>query len=148
MRQNRLVGKKIVAVHLAEDKKAIKFDIEGADPIIARADGDCCSSTWIETVETPENLLGTVTAVEDIDMPKQPYDEDKYECISFYGCKISTDKGSCLLDYRNESNGYYGGNLDWGGKASYFYGGVFGQNISNEDWQQIVPPSTRTKETK
>ena len=36
---NPLIGKKVVAVHLAEDKKAIKFDVEGGEPIVARADG-------------------------------------------------------------------------------------------------------------
>ena len=53
--------------------------------------------------------------------------------------KIATEKGSCLLDYRNESNGYYGGILEWPPeKASYFYGGVYGQNVSNEVWRQIA----------
>ena len=134
---NPLIGKKVVAVHLAEDKKAIKFDVEGGEPIVARADGDCCSQSWIEYVETPENLLGTVVAVEDVDMPDKG-SPDEYEVIAYYGCKIATEKGSCLLDYRNESNGYYGGNLSWLGKASYFYGGVYGQNVSKEEWKQIA----------
>lgn len=141
MTENPLVGKKVLAVYLADDKKAIKFDVEGADPIIARADGDCCSNSWIETVETPEHLLGTVTAVEDVDMPDRgsPVNDDGYgDVIAYYGCKIHTDRGSCLLDYRNESNGYYGGSLEWPGKASYFYGGVFGQNVSKEDWKKIA----------
>lgn len=138
MRENPLVGKKVVAVHLAEDKKAIKFDVEGDKPIIARADGDCCSNSWIETVETPEHLLGTVTAVEDVDMPDLG-SRDEYDVIAYYGCKIHTEKGSCLLDYRNESNGYYGGSLEWPSeKANYFYGGVYGQNVSNEDWKKIA----------
>ena len=140
METNPLVGKKILAVYLAEDKKAIKFDLDGAEPIITRADGDCCSSTWIEYIETPENLLGTVAAVEDVDMPDKGSPAE-YDVIAYYGCKITTDKGSCLLDYRNESNGYYGGSLDWprkDGTASYFYGGVFGQNVSNEDWKKIA----------
>jgi hypothetical protein len=144
MRKNPLVGKKVTAVYLAEDGGAIRFDIEGGDPIVAHADGDCCSRSWIEYVETPENLLGTVTAVEDIDLAKEgTWDKDGYEYVQFYGCKITTEKGSSLLDYRNESNGYYGGSLEWPGKASYFYGGVFGQNVSKEEWRQIVPTDSR-----
>ena len=141
MRENPLVGKKVTAVYVADDKHAIRFDVEGADPIIAKVDADCCSHTWIEYVETPENLLGTVTAVEDLDMPQKDYDTQKYDCLTFYGCKLSTEKGSCLLDYRNESNGYYGGSLEWprkDGTASYFYGGVFGQNISKEKWEKVA----------
>lgn len=38
---NPLIGKKVVAVYLAEDKKAIKFDVEDGEPIIAKTDGDC-----------------------------------------------------------------------------------------------------------
>ena len=137
MRENPLVGKKVLAVYLAEDGGAIKFDIEGADPIIARADGDCCSHSWIEYVETPENMLGTVTAVEDIDMPKESvWDADGYELTQFDGCKIATEKGSSLIDYRNGSNGYYGGSLEWPGH--YFYGGVFGQNVSKQSWKKIA----------
>ena len=139
-RTNPLVGKKVLAVYLADDKQAIKFDVEGAKPLIVLVDADCCSSTWIETVETPENLLGTVTAVEDIDMPDLGSPEG-YECIAYYGCKISTEKGSCLLDYRNESNGYYGGSLSWPGE--YFDGGVYGQNLSTVlrgkgQWKKIA----------
>lgn len=142
MKTNPLVGKKVVAVFLADDGGAIKFDIEGGEPIIAQADGDCCSHSWIESTEMPENLLGTVTAVEDVDLGKPDEDRDG-ECIRFYGCKIHTEKGSCLLDYRNESNGYYGGDLVWPGENSYFYGGVYGQNIANVlrgegQWKKIA----------
>lgn len=42
-----------------------------------------------------------------------------------------------VIDYRNESNGYYSGNLSWG-DGDYFYGGVYGQNVSKQDWQKIA----------
>src|SRR4051794_31285794 len=108
METNPLIGKKVTAVYVAADGGAIKFDVQDGEPVIARADGDCCSHSWIEYVETPENLLGTVSAVEDLDLDKPGEDKDG-EFIQFYGCKISTEKGSSTLDYRNESNGYYGG---------------------------------------
>lgn len=128
MRKNALIGKRVTAVYIADDKEALKFDIEGGEPIVARVDADCCSQTWVETVETPEHLLGTVTAVENIDMPDLGSPSD-YDVIAYYGCKIHTEKGSCLIDYRNSSNGYYGGALRWPG--DYFYGGVYGQAISS-----------------
>ena len=137
---NPLIGKKVLGVYLADDGQAIKFDVENGSPIIAQVDADCCSHTWIEYVETPENMLGIVTMVENIDMPVRSKDIE-YGLIQFYGCKIHTEKGSSLLDYRNESNGYYGGNLSWPGE--HYYGGVFGQNISavlrNEGyWRKIA----------
>ena len=136
METNPLVGKKIIAAFLAEDKMALRFDLEGGEKIIVKTDGDCCSHTWIEYIEMPENLLGMVIAVEEVEMPEKDYDKEKFECISFYGCKIHTEKGSCLLDYRNESNGYYGGSLAWPG--DYFYGGAWNQNQSKEDWRKIA----------
>lgn len=134
--KNPLIGRKVTAVYLAKDKEAIRFDIEGGEPIIARVDADCCSHTWIEMVETPENALGTVTKVEDVDMPGEDGEDSDGDYIRYYGCKIHTEKGSMLLDYRNSSNGYYGGNLVWPGE--YFYGGVYGQNVSAEEWEKLA----------
>lgn len=136
MNENKLIGKNVVSVYLATDNKAIRFDTKDGLILIAQADGDCCSNSWIENVEAPERILGTVLSVEDINMPDQPYDESEYECIAFYGCKIITDKGECVIDYRNESNGYYGGHLVWLGDDS-FYGGVYGQNISTAEWRKL-----------
>ncbi len=136
MEQHVLVGKILTGIQIAEDKGAIRCAIDGGE-IIARADGDCCSHSWIESVELP--ALGfpcLVTAVSDLDMPEQPYDTNEHECLRFYGCKISTDKGDIVIDYRNSSNGYYGGNLCWPDDG-YFYGGVYGQNVSKEKWQDI-----------
>lgn len=133
MDTNPLIGKTIESVWLAEDGKAIRFNLKGGEEIIARTEGDCCSSTWIESIEMPENMIGTVREADDIDMNRASEKAD-YEIIQFYGFRIVTEKGIATLDYRNESNGYYGGSLDWprtDGKESYFYGGVFGQNISS-----------------
>ena len=54
-----------------------------------------------------------VTAVEDLDMPEGKPSEfhTDPDSLQFYGCKISTDRGEIVIDYRNDSNGYYGGNL-------------------------------------
>lgn len=136
---NALIGKTITVVYLAKDKMALRFDVEGGDPIIARADADCCSLTWIESLDTPELLIGgVVTAVEDLKMPDLGSPGD-YEVIAYYGCKVSTTKGACVIDYRNESNGYYGGNIVWpGGEYDTFYGGVYGQNVSSNEWTLLA----------
>lgn len=129
-----LIGKTIQEMKIAEDKKALLFVTDNGD-IMAKADGDCCSSTWIEHVEIPAmGFPAKVSAVEDLNMPDLG-SPDKYESIAYYGCKITTDKGVIIIDYRNESNGYYGGDLAWPG--DYFYGGVFGQNVSNEQWKTV-----------
>lgn len=116
---------------IADDKKALLFRTSEGD-IIAKADGDCCSSTWIEHVEKP--ALGFPAVVVSVDaLDRGPDEEQDYGRIAHYGCKITTDRGEIIIDYRNESNGYYGGNLSWP-DDTYFYGGVYGQNISTEKW--------------
>lgn len=71
-------------------------------------------------------------------------DEEEYqdEDICFdenvvvrYGLVIHTTKGDIFIEYRNSSNGYYGGNLCWPDDS--FYGGVHEQNVSNNDWVSI-----------
>lgn len=136
---NPLIGKIVRAVFLSAEGGALRFDFDNNDSIVVRADGDCCSYSWIEEVQGIDQLIGSpVVAVEDIDMPDRPgnrygHDED---VMAYYGCKITTQKGYALIDYRNSSNGYYGGNLSWPGE--YFYGGVHGQNGTTEEWREIT----------
>ena len=121
-----LIGKTLSKVELAADKKAIRFTVDGEE-IIAKCDGDCCSDTWIESVEMPAGgLPAKILETADLDLPSESNE------LALYGLKITTDKGDLVLDYRNESNGYYGGNLSWPGE--YHYGGVHGQNNSKEEW--------------
>ena len=134
--ENKLIGKKIVNVKIAEDKLAMLFVCDNGEELVVRVDAECCSYTWIESVELP--ALGfpfTVIACDDLDMNKEPLENEEYECLQFYGAKITTDKGDMVIDYRNDSNGYYGGDIVWPGEG--FYGGVYGQNESNMDWRDI-----------
>lgn len=115
---------------IADDKQAILFKTPDGD-IIARADGECCSHTWIESIELPAlGFPALVVSVQDLHMPDIGEPE-----LSHYGLKIITDKGEIIIDYRNESNGYYGGSLSFDGE--YYYGGVHGQNKSNNNWIDI-----------
>lgn len=132
---NPLVGKKLLGIMIADDKGAVLFKTTDGDMVV-RADGDCCSHTWIENIEnTVREFPATVTAVDDLDMPDLG-SPDEYDVVAYYGCKITTDRGVIVIDYRNSSNGYYGGNLSWPDDG-YFYGGVFGQNVSTQQWVEV-----------
>lgn len=137
---NLLLGKKIVDLKIATDKMALLFICSSGEELVARTDGDCCSNSWIETVELP--ALGfpfTIIKIDDLDLPGSCDDHPDLECLAVYGAKISTDKGDMVVDYRNSSNGYYGGNIVWPNddEYSYFYGGVYGQNESLLEWTEI-----------
>lgn len=136
-KQNVLVGKTLTGIMIAADREALLFQTTDGDVPVG-VDADCCSYTWIEHVELPAlGFPALVTAVGDLAMPDgktSPFRPDT-DVVAFYGCKISTDKGEIVIDYRNDSNGYYGGNLTWPG--DYHYGGVFGQANSKLEWQAL-----------
>ena len=131
-----LIGKTINSMQIAEDKKALLFKTTDGD-IIAKTDGDCCSDSWVENVELPAlGFPAKVIDMQDLDLPGIKNPNEDGEVTEVYGCKITTDKGEIIIDYRNSSNGYYGGDLLWP-DDNYFYGGVYGQNISKQEWVDI-----------
>ena len=132
---NVLIGKIITGIKLASDREAICFVCLGGEQIVARCDADCCSYTWIETVELPaRGFPCSVLTVVDIALNVDA--DDQGGELAFYGLKIVTDAGDIIIDYRNESNGYYGGSLTWPGE--YHYGGVFNQNDSMQEWVDVA----------
>lgn len=136
-----LVGKTVTGVKIAADREALLFETTDGN-IVCKVDGDCCSHTWIEEVETPAlGFPAKVISMDSLEMPqtaaktKTEYYEDE---MQYYGYKIVTDRGEIVIAYRNSSNGYYGGSLHWPDDG-YYYGGVGGQNISKEEWQELTP---------
>lgn len=136
---NILVGKTLTGMKIDADKEALLFQTADGD-IVVRVDADCYSHTWVEHIELPAlGFPAVVVSAADLDMNKPMSDEtDEYEYIQYYGFKIVTDRGEIVIDYRNSSNGYYGGNLAWP-DDNYFYGGVYGQNVSKMEWTDIGP---------
>jgi hypothetical protein len=137
-RDNPLVGKTIIGIDIAADRQALRF-VTTDGGIVVNADADCCSYTWIEHIELPAlGFPSTVVSVEDIDMPDRAASSfhGDTDVLAYYGCKIITDRGEIVIDYRNDSNGYYGGSLVW--PEEHLYGGVFGQNISKHEWTPVT----------
>ena len=137
MTPNPLVGQIIQQILLTSDARAIKFVLADGQEIIARCEGDCCSSTWIEDVFNPEAALGKpVASAVDIELPEALRGSTKTsndeEVVQYYGFAIKTARGCCTIAYRNSSNGYYGGGLCW--PDDDYYEGAFGQNKSTEQW--------------
>lgn len=116
-----LIGKQITAVQVSAGGGYIRFQVDDAWQYWS-AEGDCCSHSWVYACDNMPALLGhTVTAVEELDLPTP--DQEGYGCLASYGIKITTDAGEATIEYRNESNGYYGGwleHVDAPGKAQKF----------------------------
>jgi hypothetical protein len=121
---------------MTTDKKALRFVLSDGSDVVAQVDADCCSTTWIEHVSLPVGgFPATVLEAGDIEMPDLGT-PDGFECVRYYGFKAVTDKGDLVIDYRNESNGYYGGDLVWPGE--YHYGGVHSQAVANGAWRKLT----------
>ena len=136
---NPLIGKTLTGIEISEDRQALRFILADGE-IIVDTDADCCSYTWIEHVELPAlGFPAVVVSVEDLDLPQQEKPASTFrtdtDSLAYYGCKIVTDRGEIVIDYRNDSNGYYGGSLSWPGEHNY--GGVYGQNRSAHEWKTL-----------
>jgi hypothetical protein len=108
-----LVGKRVLHIDVAPDGGSVLFQTDNG-PMVFDAEGDCCSRSWIEAISNAENLIGeVVTKVENRDLPAPDPQPAKYDCLAVYGNAIHTAKGECLIEYRNDSNGYYGGSLEY-----------------------------------
>lgn len=116
------------SVELSENNETITFTFENGTEATFGVEGDCCSSSWIEHLDVPPYVLGEkLISVEDGDaVPWDGHkcepckaDEDGYaygnECghdhLQVYNTRFVTAKGAIVLEYRNDSNGYYGGYL-------------------------------------
>ena len=109
-----LKGKKISSVEWNEE--TLRFNLPG-EAIAFKAEGMCCSSSYIESLDNPEIFKDatflSVESVEGETKEVKSEDEDNWgqdvHKWTFY--KFKTDKGMCTLSFRNESNGYYDGYL-------------------------------------
>jgi hypothetical protein len=112
-RNEKLVGKKIIRTSFTPEE--LMFMLENGDTLVYEAVGDCCSHSYIESIDDEDVLQNcTITSVEIVDGEQlTQVDEDGYEGTvqkwTFY--KFTTDKGRATLSFRNDSNGYYNGDL-------------------------------------
>lgn len=109
-----LIGKTIETVTHDKAKGVVRFSFREGPDVVVDAEGDCCSHSWIELVEIPTGIRGAkITALEDSDTVREATPEElaKADCLSVYQTMIRTTKGDISLEFRNDSNGYYGGYL-------------------------------------
>lgn len=119
-------GRKILSISLSENKERITFKFQDGHEQALGVEGDCCSHSWIEHLEVPKDLegaeflghesIGSIDATEDDAYnPKREGASDYYprehESLAVYQDVFRTSKGDVALEYRNSSNGYYGGYL-------------------------------------
>ena len=103
-----LKGKEILSVEWSE--QTLRFNLKG-DAACFEAVGDCCSSSFIESLDNPEVFKDAIfESVESVEGEQKELDDFDVHKWTFY--KFKTNKGMCTLSFRNESNGYYDGHLE------------------------------------
>lgn len=113
----KLVGKVLSSVTLSPDKETVTFRCTDGEDYAFGVQGDCCSVSWIEHLEMPDNVLNaTVTQILRAEMDGTDKlmncREDgtrEHESLAVYNTTFRTDRGDIVLEFRNSSNGYYGG---------------------------------------
>lgn len=115
-----LVNLKVNSLEINSDKTVIVLNTDSGKRYLV-AEGDCCSNSWFENISGLDNLIGqTILEVTDVDLPDKNIDTD-YEYFKFYSYKLRTPKGVCELEYRNSSNGYYGGSVSVEEELNKYY---------------------------
>lgn len=110
----KLIGKVIKGIKIDPEGQSLEMEFTDETVALFDVEGDCCSHSWIESIDN-EELRGAITNVQNIEMPDLgDIDGKRYQGVDhvrYYGLKITTDQGHCVIDYRNDSNGYYGGSI-------------------------------------
>ena len=118
-----LLNKPLKEVKLTPNKRSISFTFQDGSIRSFAVEGECCSTSWIEHLEAPANLAGALIS-EVFDSSAVPWDGHVcgneaadgrrpcgHDCLKVYNTVFRTNKGDIVLEYRNDSNGYYGGYL-------------------------------------
>lgn len=104
---------------ITDNSDNLQLHLDNKEIIEFYAEGDCCSDSWIEHIESPPKPE-KIISMEEIEIPPS-YDcdesntkkrnPDHMDSVQFYFYRINTENGSYLIEMRNNSNGYYGGYL-------------------------------------
>jgi hypothetical protein len=103
----------LYSVTLNDAKDTVTFTFQDGGTVRYQVEGDCCSHSWIEHLEVPNEVnYRTLVSVEDVPMESEDVERDGWEVIQSYRTVFRLDNGEAVtLEYRNSSNGYYGGYL-------------------------------------
>lgn len=117
----RLRGVVLRAVTTEGDGERVILTLADGTRRVYEAEGDCCSTSWVEHITVPPDIDGaTVLRVSEAGYGVDATDAQRAECkthrkrldvLRVYQTVLTTDRGDVVIEYRNSSNGYYGGSL-------------------------------------
>lgn len=108
---DEIVGKTVTRYVLSPDRYFLRLWFSDGMDVILEAYGEGDSDTWFASIDSPEALLSTILAIGEIQFPTDNSPPDGNRSEKMYGLAVKTQAGYVVIEYRNSSNGYYGGNL-------------------------------------
>ena len=115
-----LIGSEVYKIYLKEDKTVLVLETStGLHGL--HTDGDCCSESWIEHIDGADDFQGysrtkdtpaIIEKVEEVDLGEvvaTRQESDQLYCFNIY----LTSGRKIQIEFRNSSNGYYGGTMDY-----------------------------------
>jgi hypothetical protein len=118
------VGALCEEVYVNAEKNLLKFVLDSGE-VFAEIEAGCCSTSWVEHMEGVNNLLGRkILSLEELDFPPNALSDYKVE--KKYGLRLVTDIGDFIMDYRNQSNGWYGASVK-----------LHSEHLE-DDWRQVL----------
>lgn len=114
---NSLIGVKVADFKINTAHDNFQIVSKSGAAFGFHCDADCCSESWIEHVTGIGSLLGgTIFEITRAESVSVPATRQESEYIDVY--TIKTEKGRFDIEFRNSSNGYYGGAIESGIKCN------------------------------
>lgn len=126
--ESAFVGRRVNSIRVGED--VLVFELDGY-AVTLPVSGDCCSYSYYHDFFGVELLLEghVITAFESVDLSpgdpgyrdstwKEGVEDTADESIQVYGYRFTVEHPawgarSAVFSFRNSSNGYYGGDIDY-----------------------------------
>ncbi len=143
-----LIGKKVLKIEIDKEKQHyLKFTTDSGE-FLYFAEGDCCSESWFYGMNGVESLIGQVVkTVEQADLGVVLNYIGRQEETEAYCIKITSTGGHTDIEFRNSSNGYYGGSVVYLGGSNeiiknYEKSLEFRRTVKNILWKEVVSDYT------
>lgn len=113
-KMDQLLNQYIIDLEINPDYTKLRFKLLDNQYVYFYTYGDCCSHSWFSEIGDIVNIIDTtVMDVLELNLPIQNHENGEGEDIKYYGYRLATQKGHCVIAFRNASNGYYGGSCNY-----------------------------------
>lgn len=110
----------IVSIDTSDD--LIELTLVSGKKISFSLFGDCCSQSFFEkrSLDDVKELIGEIfISAEEVEARELASPDPTYDSVIYSALNVCTNKSSIVLDWRNESNGFYSGWCEFNGLKTH-----------------------------